>query len=154
MNDTAAVCIQCLHTDPGVPDVRTLRHWAHHALPPHYRDAELTIRIVGEAEGLRLNQHWRGGQQATNVLSFPTRAPEHTRLKLLGDIVICAPVVAREARAAQLTPAAHWAHMVVHGVLHLLGHDHQRTDEALHMERLEGRILGQLGFDDPYQERG
>ena len=129
-----------------------LRHWAQYALPPHYRDAELTIRIVGEAEGLQLNQHWRGARQATNVLSFPARAP--ACLKLLGDIVICAPVVAREARAARLTPDAHWAHMVVHGVLHLLGHDHQQTDETLHMERLESGILERLGFDDPYQERG
>lgn len=150
---SAAVCVQCRHTAPGVPEAAELRHWALGALPPGHGGTGLTIRIVDEPEGLRLNRLWRGGADATNVLSFPAEVPAQTGIELLGDVVICAPVAAREAREAGLEPRAHWAHLVVHGVLHLLGYDHAREGPARRMERLEARILRRLGFPDPHRER-
>jgi len=115
-------------------------------------DTELTIRIVDADEGLLLNQRYRGHAGPTNVLSFPFEPPPGVDepLPLLGDLVICAPVVAREAAEQGKTLDAHWAHMVVHGVLHLIGHDHQDLAEAETMEALETLILDALGFPPPY----
>jgi probable rRNA maturation factor len=108
-------------------------------------DAQVTVRFVAEAEGRRLNREYRGKDNATNVLSFPYSAkPLH------GDLVICAPVVAREAKAQQKTLRAHHAHMLVHGLLHLAGLDHERDRDAARMEGRERRILAKLGFADPY----
>ncbi len=112
--------------------------------------AELVIRIVDATEGRRLNRRWRGKDRATNVLSFPAGLPVGVALPLLGDLVICAPVVAREAAEQGKTPAAHWAHLTVHGTLHLLGYDHATEAQAVVMEPLETAILGTLGFPDPY----
>ena len=125
-----------------IPADATLRRWARAALA---RDALVTVRYVAATEGRRLNREFRGKDYATNVLTFVYG--DHP---LAGDIVICAPVVAREAREQGKPVAAHWAHMVVHGLLHLQGHDHERTAEAERMEALERRILRRLGFDDPY----
>ena len=147
------ICVQCMHAGPGIPEAVQLRHWALNALPPGCSGGELTIRIVDEPEGRQLNRHWRGGAGATNVLSFPAAAPAQAGSEWLGDVVICAPVAAQEAREAGVEPHAHWAHLVVHGVLHLLGYDHEQEDEALRMERLETRILQRLGFPDPYRGR-
>jgi probable rRNA maturation factor len=112
--------------------------------------AELSIRIVGSREGRALNLRYRGRDYATNVLSFPAELPPGVTLPLLGDIVIAAPVVAREAREQDKPLRDHYAHLTVHGVLHLLGYDHQREHDAARMEALEKRILASLGIPDPY----
>lgn len=136
---------------PWAPSAKRLALWAAVAAGARGRHAELAIRLVGKRESRRLNAHWRGKDYATNVLSFPVEGlPSVVRPRPLGDLVICAPVVAAEAMEQGKTQSAHWAHMVVHGVLHLLGHDHEQDAEAVRMERLERRILGGLGFPDPY----
>jgi probable rRNA maturation factor len=132
----------------GIPAPSTLRAWALAALEGA-TPGEITIRIVAETESAELNGKFRHKPYATNVLSFPYEA-EALNEPVLGDLVICAPVVAREAQEQNKDPHAHWAHMVVHGVLHLLGHDHIQEDEAERMEAKERQILGRLGFPDPY----
>ena len=131
---------------PWAPGPRTLRRWAQ--LAAGDRRGELGIRVVGSREGRALNERWRRRAHATNVLSFPA-APELGG-RQIGDIVVCAPVVAREAREQGKALAAHWAHMVVHGTLHLLGFDHQRAPDARRMEVRERALLARLGFADPY----
>ncbi|MDX1705087.1 rRNA maturation RNase YbeY [Pseudidiomarina sp.] len=111
---------------------------------------ELTVRIVDETEALELNQSYRQRDYPTNVLSFPFEAPIELPVRLLGDLVICGPVIEREAAMQQKPLTAHWAHMIVHGTLHLLGYDHIDDDEAVVMERLEQQILEALGYADPY----
>ncbi len=143
----------------GVPAAASFRRWVAAAAAGRIREADIAIRVVGEDEGRSLNRHYRGKDYATNVLSFPGELPEGVKLPkgvtlpLMGDIVLCAPVVAREA-AEQAKPALHhYAHLTVHGVLHLLGMDHQDEREAECMERLEREILAVLGIDDPYRVR-
>ena len=131
---------------PWAPGPATLRRWAQ--LAAGGRRGELGIRVVGSGEGRALNQRWRRRAYATNVLSFPA-APELGG-RQIGDIVVCAPVVAREAHQQGKALAAHWAHMVVHGVLHLLGFDHSRAADARRMESRERALLARLGFADPY----
>ena len=114
------------------------------------KPAELAIRIVGLDEGRALNRDYRGKDYATNVLSFPAELPPGIALPLIGDLAICAPVVLREAAEQAKRPRDHWAHLTVHGVLHLLGHDHIDDGEAQAMETLETRILAGLGIADPY----
>jgi probable rRNA maturation factor len=133
----------------GIPDARRIRRWARAALADRRNRTEVTIRIVGAREGRGLNERWRGLPHATNVLSFPAPVLALTP-GALGDIAVCAPVVAKEAKAQGKAPAAHWAHLVIHGVLHLLGHDHENRHDATVMEALEIRILAGLGFPDPY----
>lgn len=125
-----------------VPSDRLLRKWARAAVPGA---ASVTVRYVGEAEGRRLNREFRGKDHATNVLSFP-----YSEKPLAGDVVICAPVVAREAREQGKEIEAHHAHLLVHGLLHLRGLDHERAADAARMEGRERRILARLGFADPY----
>jgi probable rRNA maturation factor len=119
-----------------------LRRWARAALR---RPATVALRVVAQAEGRRLNREFRGRDYATNVLTFI-----YADAPLAGDIVICAPVVAHEAREQGKPVRAHWAHLLVHGLLHLQGHDHEAPGEAVRMERRERRILAALGFADPY----
>jgi probable rRNA maturation factor len=133
----------------GLPPARRIRRWARAALAGRRAPAELTVRVVGEREGRMLNLQWRGRPHATNVLSFPA-GPAPASPASLGDIAVCAPLVAREARDQGKAPAAHWAHLVIHGVLHLLGHDHVRAGDARVMEELERHILARLGYPDPY----
>ena len=135
----------------GVPAAVSFRKWVAAALKGRIREADLAIRIVDEREGQALNRHYRGKDYATNVLSFPAELPEGVKLPLLGDLVICAPVVAREAAEQGKPVAAHYAHLTVHGVLHLLGWDHEDEREAEAMEQLEREILAELGIADPYQ---
>jgi probable rRNA maturation factor len=137
----------------GVPSPASFRHWVEAALAGarRRRPAELSIRIVGTREGRTLNRTYRDKDYATNVLSFPVDLPPGVRLPLLGDIAICAPVVRREATEQDKAVADHWAHLTVHGVLHLLGYDHIEDAEAVRMEALETRILKRLGIADPYQ---
>lgn len=136
---------------PWAPSAKRIALWAAAAAGARGRHAELAIRVVGKRESRRLNAHWRGKDYATNVLSFPVEGLSPVvRPRPLGDLLICAPLVAAEASEQGKTQAAHWAHMVVHGVLHLLGHDHEQDAEAVRMERMERRILAGLGFPDPY----
>ena len=138
----------------GLPAANSFRKWVAAALDGRIREADLAIRLVDAREGRALNRHYRGKDSATNVLSFPAELPEGlpegVRLPLLGDLVLCAPVVAREAREQRKPLAAHYAHMTVHGVLHLLGWNHEDDREAECMEGLEREILAGLGIDDPY----
>ena len=136
----------------GLPAAPSFRRWVEAALEGRVRRADLAIRIVAEREGCALNRHYRGKDYATNVLSFPADLPDGVKLPVLGDIVICAPVVAREAHEQGKEVIAHFAHLTVHGVLHLLGWDHENAREADAMEALERQILDSLGFGDPYAE--
>jgi probable rRNA maturation factor len=137
---------------PGVPAAADVTRWAAAALDGLRERAELSIRIVDEAESREMNNHYRHKDYATNVLSFPSELPEDCNPPLLGDLAICAAVVAREAAEQHKPLAAHWAHMVVHGTLHLLGFDHTDDDEAEVMEAREITILQSLGFANPYCE--
>lgn len=145
-----------------VPSDAQFRRWATAALADSPRGWEITVKIVGERLGRRLNRRYRKRDRATNVLSFRSELPEPVLSRLqrdggsrpLGDLVICAPVVLAEARRQGKRPDDHWAHLLVHGILHLLGHDHERAKPARVMERLETDILGRLGIGDPYAEPG
>ena len=136
----------------GVPDEDQLLAWATAALNGRtpFDTPELTIRRVGNDESQSLNYQYRGKDKPTNVLSFPFEIPVGVPLQLLGDLVICIPVVAAEAEEQGKTAEAHWAHMVIHGCLHLLGYDHINDEEAEEMEGLERLILAELGYSDPY----
>ena len=123
-------------------------------MPKHLGPAALSIRVVGNAGSRRLNARYRGRPKPTNVLSFAGSGLLPNGHRLLGDLVICAPVVAREARVQRKALEAHWAHMTVHGLLHLLGMDHVRPREALKMESEEVQILDRLGFSNPYTQSG
>jgi probable rRNA maturation factor len=136
----------------GIPSTASFRRWTEAALAGarHRKPAELSIRIVGTREGRALNHRYRDRDYATNVLSFPAELPRGIQSPLLGDIVICANVVAREAREQGKSTRDHYAHLTVHGVLHLLGFDHQDDEDAAKMEALETRVLAGLGIPDPY----
>jgi probable rRNA maturation factor len=133
------------------PTEAQFRQWCELALRQRSGDSELTIRLVDEAEGRELNHTWRHKDYATNVLSFPADVPdEMLDIPLLGDLVICVPVVVREAAEQDKALEAHWAHLVIHGCLHLLGYDHIEDAEAEEMEDLERVLLAELGHPDPY----
>ena len=134
----------------GLPIEEQIVQWATAAVQPEGDEVEMTVRIVDEAESRELNLTYRGKDRPTNVLSFPFECPDEVELPLLGDLVICRQVVEREAAEQEKALMAHWAHMVVHGSLHLLGYDHIEDDEAEEMESLETQIMQGLGFDDPY----
>jgi probable rRNA maturation factor len=134
----------------GLPAAVSFRRWAAAAAQGRIRRADLAIRLVDTKEGRALNRHYRGKDYATNVLSFPVELPEGVTLPLLGDLVICAPVVAREAAEQGKPLLAHYAHLTIHGVLHLLGLDHEDEREAEAMEQMEREILAGLGLPDPY----
>ncbi len=134
----------------GLPTEDQIVQWATAAVQPEGDVVEMTVRIVDEAESHELNLTYRGKDRSTNVLSFPFECPDEVELPLLGDLVICRQVVEREAAEQEKSLMAHWAHMVVHGSLHLLGYDHIEDDEAEEMESLETQIMQGLGFDDPY----
>jgi probable rRNA maturation factor len=136
----------------GGPDEDDIRRWIEAVLATeaYTADVELTVRVVDEDEMAALNARYRHKSGPTNILSFPFEAPPGVELNLLGDLVIAAPVVKQEAREQGKTESAHWAHMIVHGTLHLLGYDHQDTVEAEDMEAREIRILKQLGYSNPY----
>ena len=138
----------------GLPSSVSFRKWVAAALKGRIREADLAVRVVDEKEGCSLNHHYRGKDYATNVLSFPAEMPQGlpkgVKMPLLGDLVICAPVVAREAAEQGKSLSAHYAHLTVHGTLHLLGRDHEDDKEADAMEQLEREILAELGIDDPY----
>lgn len=140
----------------GIPSATSFRKWVAAALDTRIREADLAVRIVGSREGRALNRHYRGKDHATNVLSFPAemaegvKLPKGVRMPLLGDLVLCAPVIAREAREQKKPLAEHYAHLTVHGALHLLGWNHEDARDAECMEALEREILAGLGIEDPY----
>lgn len=134
----------------GLPTESEFHHWLEAVLPQFQTESEVTIRVVDEAESHELNHTYRGKDKSTNVLSFPFEAPPGIELPLLGDLVICRQVVEQEAKEQDKPLSAHWAHMVVHGSLHLLGYDHIEDDEAEEMESIETEIMLALGYNDPY----
>lgn len=136
--------------DDELPSAEDFRRWAAAALAGRCPAGEITLRVVGLAEVTVLNRTYRHRNEPTNVLSFPVEIAVDLEPPLLGDIVICAPVVRREAAEQHKDRRAHWAHLTVHGTLHLLGYDHLETEEAETMERLERDILAGLGYPDPY----
>ncbi|MBJ7550618.1 rRNA maturation RNase YbeY [Marinomonas ostreistagni] len=136
-------------SESGLPSEADFQLWAAAALP-NDGEFEVTIRLVDEAESHELNHEYRGKDKPTNVLSFPFEVPEGIELPLLGDLVICRQVVEQEATEQQKPLSDHWAHMVIHGILHLRGYDHIKDDEAEEMEALETEILATLSIPDPY----
>ena len=147
-----AVEVQVVMRGAQLPARQQLVRWARAAWRHPEQDAEVVVRVTDEAESRRLNHEYRGKDRPTNVLSFPFEPMPGVALEHLGDLVICAPVVAREA-AEQGKPAdAHWAHMVVHGMLHLQGFDHETDADAAEMETLETEILAGLGYPAPYAD--
>jgi probable rRNA maturation factor len=146
---TIELDVQRATTFEPIPDDREFARWMDAALQDR-EQATVTLRIVGRDESRRLNRRYRGKDAATNVLSFPADLPPEIGLPLLGDIVICAPLVDAEAAAQQKPVDAHWAHLTIHGVLHLLGYDHQAPDQAAEMEALEISLLASVGIPDPY----
>lgn len=145
--------IQRACSDPA-PDEDEIHRWVEAVMDQQRpgQDTELCLRLVDEPEMATLNRAWRGKSGPTNVLSFPADLPLDLELPLLGDVVICSPLVAREAAEQDKPARAHWAHLLVHGCLHLLGHDHIHAGEAEAMEALETRLLADLGFPCPYEE--
>jgi len=137
--------------DVEPPSCQLLQHWVEIALAGRVQQAEMTIRIVDEREITELNQTYRKKAGPTNVLSFPFESDVELEVPLLGDVVICAAVVQQEAQAQNKSLQAHWAHMVIHGTLHLLGYDHLTESEASEMESLEIDLLQQLGYTNPYE---
>lgn len=137
--------IQCVTEDAFVPTPSQIRKWAKQALAGRIASAEITIRIIDQAEMMQLNESYRHKKGPTNVLSFPYGEEGE-----IGDIAICADVVNREAKEQNKTSESHWAHMIVHGVLHLLGYDHQEQKEAEEMEKEEIQLLKKFGFNNPY----
>lgn len=147
---TNQISIQ-LATDIPAPNPALLQQWCQKTLDDLKTQGEITIRIIDALEMAQFNQQYRHKQGATNVLSFPATLPPDIDYPLLGDILICADVVNQEAQEQQKSQHAHWAHMVVHGTLHLLGFDHQLEDDAQVMETHEVEILRQLGYTNPYE---
>jgi len=137
--------------DQDAPSDSDFQCWADLALSDQKKPSEVVIRIVDELEIKQLNQTYRDQDKTTNVLSFPFEAPEYIDLPLLGDLVICAKVVIDEAKNQSKDLKAHWAHMIIHGILHLLGYDHIIDAEAEKMERKEQQLLAQLDFPNPYR---
>ena len=137
--------VQIVSRLKGIPNARTFKKWLLAALP---KPATLTLRVVNAAEGRNLNSAFRGKDYATNVLTFVYH--EHNSAQLAGDIVLCAPIVAIEARAQGKTLAAHYAHLTVHGALHLAGMDHEKSRAAQAMEKKEILILAAMGYQNPY----
>jgi len=150
--------LQVASSAGSLPSEEQFRAWCALALRQRTADSELTIRLVDEAEGRELNHTYRQRDYATNVLSFPADLPDELdgvqllEIPLLGDLVICAPVVEREAHEHAKSLEAHWAHLVIHGCLHLLGYDHIEDEEAEEMEALERKLLAELGHPDPYAD--
>lgn len=139
--------------DAPAPDGAAFQQWCELALRQRRGDSELTVRLVDETEARALNHTYRHKDYATNVLSFPADVPDDLLdIPLLGDLVICTSVVVREAREQHKPLDAHWAHLVIHGCLHLLGFDHVDDEDAEEMESLERELLAELGYPDPYAD--
>lgn len=150
---TIELDLQLASEEIAIPSHDHFHKWCEAAISPYQQQAELTIRIVDVDEGQQLNATYRHKDYATNVLSFPSELPDELLdIPLLGDLVICAPVVSKEAKEQGKDLEAHWAHLVTHGCLHLLGFDHEQEQQAEEMEALEQQLLIKQGYPDPYQE--
>lgn len=147
---TITLDLQVACSQESIPSQQEFQAWVNSALLNYNKSFELTIRLVNNEESQQLNHQYRSKNKPTNVLSFPFEVPEGIELDLLGDLIICVDVVEKEAKEQYKTHSAHWAHMVIHGCLHLLGFDHIDDDEAEEMEALETKILTELGFPAPY----
>lgn len=134
-----------------IPSQDKIQQWLTFILPQFVNEAELTIRIVDEQESQYLNNLYRHKDKPTNVLSFPFESPVEMETPLLGDLVICKQIVQKEAQEQNKSLESHWAHMIVHGCLHLLGYDHIDDNEAQEMESIEIDIMADLGFANPYE---
>jgi probable rRNA maturation factor len=134
----------------NIPSRYYFQRWINTALQKHGKNSEIAIRIVDKNESAQLNKNYRHKVGPTNILSFPFDPPQGIQLPLLGDLIICAPLVVQEAKQQHKEVLAHWAHLTIHGCLHLLGYDHIKLRDAKIMESLEVKILQQLGFKDPY----
>jgi probable rRNA maturation factor len=135
----------------SIPDEKSMIKWAKLALGKKHKNAEICLRIVDIDEGQYLNKEWRNKDSATNVLSFPVGETIEHAPNLLGDIVICAPIVEQEAEQQKKDNEAHWAHLIIHGILHLQGYDHMTEKEAAVMEEKEIQILKETGYANPYE---
>lgn len=153
-NSSPAITLDLQHAckQENTPSIADFQTWVNAALLPYKKPFELTIRLVNQDESQQLNHQYRSKDKPTNVLSFPFEVPEGIELDLLGDLIICVDVVEQEAKEQGKQLLAHWAHMVVHGCLHLLGYDHIDEQEAEEMEALETQIILGLGYSDPYRE--
>ena len=147
-----SIDIQRADTSEEIPSNVSINRWVKSALGNNDDPVELSIRVVAEQESAELNLRYRGKSGATNVLSFPFSAVTPEPLPILGDLVVCAPIVTLEAQQQHKALEAHWAHMIIHGVLHLLGHDHENDHDAQTMEILETEILLGLNYPAPYTE--
>lgn len=145
--------LQLASITSGIPSRNDFIKWVGASMAESkIEDVEVVVRIVDETECATLNKNYRGKTGPTNVLSFPYESPPQLETNLLGDLIICAPVIEREAKDQGKPVDAHWAHMAVHGTLHLLGYDHQTDEQAVEMESREKIILTGLGYDDPYRD--
>lgn len=144
------VDLQIACTNSDLPREDQFQKWVNASLLPDHDNLELTIRVVECEESENLNNQYRNKNKPTNVLSFPFEVPKGINLNLLGDIVICADIVSQETLVQNKTLLEHWAHMTIHGCMHLLGYDHVNDSDAEHMEALEIDILAKLGFNNPY----
>lgn len=154
MTAIATIDLQLATEHDHLPTLSQLSKWVDETLAKANANpqSELTIRIVDKEESHSLNHQYRGFDKPTNVLSFPFDAPPGIEVDLLGDLVICAPIVEKEAKEQNKPQIAHWAHLVIHGTLHLLGFDHIEDEEAEEMEGLEKEIMHSLGYEDPYKD--
>ena len=144
---------QIVSQSKQLPDQDQFQYWVDAVLKDESQDSELVIRIVDEAEMTQFNEQYRDKKGSTNILSFPFEAPEGVDSNLLGDLLVCAPVVEKEAQQQHKELDHHWAHMIVHGVLHLLGYDHVDDQDAEEMEALEVKILKTIKIKNPYEEK-
>lgn len=150
---TIVVDLQIACEDNHLPSQQQFQRWVEIALKPYHKPFELTIRVVSSTESQQLNNQYRSKNTPTNVLSFPVDIPEGIDLDLLGDLVICSEVVKQQASQQNKALTDHWAHMVIHGCLHLLGFDHINEQDADEMESLEIHLLSSIGIADPYIEQ-
>jgi probable rRNA maturation factor len=147
-----SVEIQTIFASPEQPNEALIQLWIDTALADIEQDTEIVVRIVDEQESAELNETYRHKHGATNILSFPVEIPEGIDLNLLGDLVICAPVLEKEAQQQGKILAHHWAHIIIHGVLHLLGYDHLDDEQAEEMESKEIALLQKLNIPNPYEQ--
>ena len=148
---TNPIDIQNVYNYHAVSEAQ-IQLWASATLMTAHETGQICIRIVDEAEIQQLNEQYRHKNTPTNVLSFPTNIPSQINLKILGDVIICAPIITKEAVEYGVSETAHFSHMVIHGVLHLLGHDHQEKEDTEKMQTQEIKLLSQFGFANPYED--
>ncbi len=147
------VDFQIVSGSKQLPSQALFKIWVDAVLKDDSQNSEIVIRIVDEDEMIQFNQQYRDKKSSTNILSFPFDVPEGVESELLGDLLICAPVIEREAQQQTKKLEHHWAHMIIHGVLHLIGYNHIETFEAEEMESLEIKILRSIKIDNPYEEK-